>query len=131
MDTKQLQLSIMKFFICLISLYVISCAPVSAQKAPIVSDTLLESQAKNLSLIIKDSLALSTKETNAIYDINLQLAKQKKAAFELRDRALVGRQLQLLENSRDSLYSTVLKKNVFEKYLKSKKNLLSKGFKGP
>jgi hypothetical protein len=44
---------------------------------------------------------------------------------------LVGRQLQLIENSRDSLYSTVLKKNVFEKYLKSKKNLLSKGFKGP
>lgn len=113
-------------------LFILCCiARVEAQSSYSEGDSILSVQAMNLAQTLKDSLHLSPKEMNDLYEINIQIAKQKKAVFKLQDRALVGRQLQLLENSRDSLYNSVLDKKAFEKYLKSKKNILAKGPKGP
>lgn len=93
-------------------------------------DSLLVLQSRRLSNLLKDSLSLSTEEAEQLFTISLTLSQQKKAAFQLQDRALIGKQLQVIENSRDSLYQQVLRPELFELYKRKKVQLLNKSPKG-
>lgn len=69
---------------------------------------------------LKDTLSLSDSKLNQIYNINMQLQLQK----------LVNQQqgvsvLQAIENTRDSLYHTILSDSLFILYKQKKQRLLS------
>lgn len=75
---------------------------------------------------MKDSLELSASQRESVYAINMQLAAQKDAARQAStDRKLVGRQLQRIENTRDSLFRPVLGEEKYLLYKQKKKGLIN------
>ncbi len=89
--------------------------------------SMAEKHAADISKAMKDSLKLSNKQQDDIYAINMQVHGSKLAARKLSlDRFIVSKDLQRIENSRDSLYSTVLNDKEFAEYKTKKKNLVKK-----
>ncbi len=75
---------------------------------------------------MKDSLKLTGAQKNAIKDININLHELKKQArSKSTDRVIVGRELQRIENKRDSFYKTVLTEAQFDLYHTKKRNLVT------
>lgn len=75
---------------------------------------------------MKDSLSLTGNQRSSIYDINLQLANSKSEArrnFQQMDSIRIY--MQRVENTRDSLYKSILNERQFLHYKKRKMILLS------
>lgn len=74
---------------------------------------------------MKDSLSLTAAQRGQIFSINMRMHNDKMAKRGLYgNRDSVGRHLQLIENSRDSLYHKVLSEAQYGLYLKKKGRLL-------
>jgi hypothetical protein len=74
---------------------------------------------------MRDSLSLSQKQRNDIFVITTQLQDRKKAAMTSgQDRNNIGLALQQIENTRDSLYATVLSAAQIQIYNQKKRNLI-------
>jgi hypothetical protein len=74
---------------------------------------------------MRDSLSLSEKQRNEIFVINTQLQNKKKAARASgQNRESIGLALQQIENTRDSLYATVLSASEILVYKQKKRNLI-------
>jgi hypothetical protein len=103
-------------FMCLGAGYILK-----AQQTP------AENLANHIAQKMKDSLALSEVQKNQIYTLNMQLSNLKTAARQqYTGTDSLGRGLQRIENTRDSLYSTVLTEQQMLLYRQKKRNLVSK-----
>ncbi len=86
-----------------------------------------EKLAEKMADAMKDSLNLNKKQRDDIYAINMQLHDEKvKARKQSTNRAVVGKELQRIENTRDHLYKQVLKENEYALYKQKKRNLIKK-----
>ncbi len=76
---------------------------------------------------MKDSLQLTNQQQAKIFTINMDLQKEKeKARKKSPDRAVIGKELQQIENSRDNLYKAILTEQQFTLYKQKKRSLVSK-----
>ncbi len=71
---------------------------------------------------MKDTLSLSDPQRSQVYNINLQLHQQKAAVWQQygSDTTALRQQLQLRENTRDSLYHGVLTEQQYQLYRQKK-----------
>lgn len=75
---------------------------------------------------VADSLGLTNQQRAKIFAINMELAKQKAEARKMTtDRAIIQKELQKIENSRDSLYKQILTTEQHSSYLKKKRNVIN------
>lgn len=86
-----------------------------------------EQVATTIAQKMKDSLLLSDAQRGQIYGINIRLHEQKMQARQqhANDRALIGKGLQQVENTRDSLYQGVLTAEQCLLYQQKKRSLIS------
>jgi hypothetical protein len=88
-------------------------------------DSLIMRQSKIMSKRMEDSLGLSAPEYSKLVSINYEILKRKTTLMRSSgNRIETGRQVQIIENTRDSLYSAVLPAVKFERYIKLKPFLL-------
>ncbi|HEX2844925.1 MAG TPA: hypothetical protein VHN59_00140 [Chitinophagaceae bacterium] len=85
-----------------------------------------EEVAAKIANRMKDSLELTTTVRDQLYDVNLQLHSRKMAVRQQYTEPEALRQaIQQIENTRDSLYSTVLQnENKYFLYKQKKRNLI-------
>jgi hypothetical protein len=82
--------------------------------------------ASKIAQKMKDSLNLSGAQKEAVKNINLNLSEQKmQARGTSKDRMIVGKSLQTIENKRDSLYKTILTPEQNALYHTKKRNLVT------
>lgn len=75
---------------------------------------------------MKDSLNLNKEQHKSIYKINLDLNKQKVGVYRNNPpRDLLQKQIQQIENTRDTLYSQILSKSQFQLYKQKKGRLMN------
>ena len=75
---------------------------------------------------MKDSLNLSNQQTAKIFVANMDLHRQKAQAMSKpTGRPQITSDLQRIENSRDTLYKTILSTAQFNLYLEKKRNLVN------
>lgn len=85
-----------------------------------------ETLAKKIADKMKDSLALTEQQRNAIFDLNMQIRNEKmQKRKKYANDPLLGNQLQKVENTRDSLYRAVLPEDKFILYKKKKTNIVN------
>lgn len=85
-----------------------------------------ETLAQKIAQRMTDSLSLSADLKGKIYGINMQLHNQKmQARKESQDMNVVSSELQKIENTRDSLYRTVLPPEKFLLYKDKKTRLVN------
>lgn len=85
-----------------------------------------EQLADRIAQKMKDSLSLTDAQRQQIYTINMDITARKQAARAIsNDRSHIGRQIQQIENSRDSLYKPVLGEEKFMLYKQKKTSLIS------
>lgn len=85
-----------------------------------------EQLATRIAKKMKDSLSLTASQQTQIYTINMQLHQQKQQVFtryQASDSLRIH--LQRIENSRDTLYSSVLSPDKYLLYRQKKRNLIS------
>jgi 3-phosphoglycerate kinase len=86
--------------------------------------------ARKIAQKMQDSLNLSTEQRKKIYDINLLLQQRKMQARAMyTNRDSIGRQLQIIEHTRDSLYNTVISAEKMQLYKSKKRVLINNGEK--
>lgn len=75
---------------------------------------------------MKDSLSLTEAQKGQIYSINMQLYQQKQEMFSKYKAAADSLRfyVQRIENTRDTLYSSVLSAEKYQLYKRKKLNLL-------
>jgi hypothetical protein len=82
--------------------------------------------ANNIAQKMKDSLSLTDAQKTQIYTLNMQLHDQKMGMRQqYAGNSLLREKIQLVENTRDSLYNTVLNEQQFNVYRQKKHNLLN------
>lgn len=114
----------MKKQFLIISVLTILIYTANAQEKP------AEKLAKKMANAMKDSLDLTGKQRNAIYDINMLLHEQKMAIRKKYPHPdSVRKYIQRIENTRDSLYITVIGQQKKEHYKKKKKNVFNEATK--
>lgn len=92
----------------------------NAQNAP------AEMLANKIADKMKDSLNLTQSQRQQIFVINIKLANQKKSIFEkYQNRDSIGIHLQLIENTRDSLYREVIDESKYDQYKTKKRHLVA------
>lgn len=75
---------------------------------------------------MKDSLLLSTSQRNNIYSVNLYLNNQKQIARQkYSDTDSLRYHIQVIENSRDSLYKKIIYEEKYLLYKEKKRNLIN------
>ena len=75
---------------------------------------------------MKDSLSLTETEQEQIYNINMQLHDQKTLVrTQYEGNVSLGIKIQRIENTRDSLYRTILKEDKFILYQQKKTALIN------
>ncbi len=75
---------------------------------------------------MKDTLGLSNQQRANVFQINMDLHKNKKEARgKSNDRTVVGKDLQKIEASRDERYKAVLTIEQYTKYLSKKRKLVT------
>jgi hypothetical protein len=85
-----------------------------------------ENLAKKIADRMKDSLGLSEQQRNSIFDINIQIHNQKmEKRKQYANDPLLGNHLQKVENTRDSLYRTVLPEDKFILYKRKRTNIVN------
>lgn len=73
-----------------------------------------------------DSLGLTKQQRAKLFSINMEIARKKtEARKKSTDRTVVQKELQKIENSRDSLYKQVLTIEQHSSYLKRKRNVIN------
>jgi hypothetical protein len=81
--------------------------------------------ARKQAQAMKDSLNLTGQQMNQLYDINLSLHNQKKQVLQSgMSRDSIGRRLQQIEGTRDSLYRAAIPVDKFEQYKNKKRRLI-------
>jgi hypothetical protein len=74
---------------------------------------------------MKDSLMLTMNQRNQIFSINVMLQNEKSSIRQLINSSDTIRiKIQLIENSRDSLYNTILSSQQYLLYREKKRNLI-------
>ena len=82
--------------------------------------------ASRIAQRLKDSLSLTLVEQQAVYAANIKLHNEKMAVRQLFSQPdSLRRHLQLVENTRDSLYKKVISQERFLLYLSKKENIVS------
>ena len=82
--------------------------------------------AQKIAKQMKDSLDLNGNQMNQLVAINLSIHNQKKQAMASGlSRDSIGKTLQKIENTRDSLYRTVIPAEKFEAYKTKKRRLVN------
>jgi hypothetical protein len=82
--------------------------------------------ASHIAQKMKDTLGLTTAQQTQLYNININLSNQKAAVRQQHTIPdSIRKYTQLVERSRDSLYSTVLPAPKYNLYLQKKRNLVS------
>jgi hypothetical protein len=80
--------------------------------------------ANKIAQKMKDTLGLSDTQKTQVYDLNMQLHNQKMSMRQqYAGDSVLREKIQAVENTRDSLYTTVLNEQQFNLY-KQKKRLL-------
>ena len=75
---------------------------------------------------MKDSLRLTQQQAKSIYDINMKIHEQKMNARRLNKRMdLLTREIQKIENTRDSLYLKIISAGNLERYKEKKSKIVS------
>lgn len=73
-----------------------------------------------------DSLGLNNQQRAKVFQVNMDLNKQKtQARGKSQDRAVVGKDLQRIEGTRDSLYKTLLTATQYGLYIQKKRHLVT------
>ncbi len=81
--------------------------------------------AFNISVKMKDSLSLTDDQRQQVFHVNLQINQQKSNTWKTHSNSdSLHLKLQLIENTRDSLYVPILNNYQYELYLIKKKNLV-------
>lgn len=82
--------------------------------------------AQKIAEKMKDSLFLTDNQEHSIYQINIELFKQKMELWKLNSsKDSLRLYLQTLENKRDPLYQNVLTKDEYLQYKQKKNSLIS------
>ncbi|HKZ67025.1 MAG TPA: hypothetical protein VJ111_11735 [Chitinophagaceae bacterium] len=90
------------------------------------TDSIGKALSAKISVKMKDSLNLSEKQQAAIYEINKQLSDKSMMVWkQYGQRDSVQRFLQRIENTRDSLYKTVLPNEKYWLYREKKSSLVN------
>ena len=86
-----------------------------------------EALASRIAQKMKDSLFLTEAQRQSIYQVNLQLHNQKAAIWQQYNGSdsLISVNLQLLENTRDSLYRPIFSEEQYVRYKEKKRSLIS------
>lgn len=85
-----------------------------------------ERLARKIAKQIKDSLDLTGAQLNQLVTINLSLHQQKQQLMRSgQSRDSIGKGLQRIENTRDSLYRQVIPVEKFELYRNKKRKLIN------
>ena len=113
----------MKYFFLVLFL-VFQFDPIFGQT---VSDTLIQKLSLQIAVKMRDSLNLSSGQSDALLHANRFIYQKKVEARQLygTDRQVIGRKLQEAENMRDSLYAQILMPEQFTRY-KLKKGELTR-----
>lgn len=109
----------MKKVIILIYVFLFLCFSINAQT--VSSDISLKIAQK-----MKGSLLLTDAQFNSIFNINVALANNKKSTrsqYSTMDSIIS--KMQKIENSRDSLYKTILTQYQFDVYFKNKQRIVN------
>jgi hypothetical protein len=99
----------------------------------VLSITFLQAQTSNAELLaeriaqkMRDSLSLTTFQTNAIYGINIQIsAKKQEVRQQFSNQDSIRIKTQAIENTRDDLYLPVLSEQQYALYKQKKSVLIS------
>jgi hypothetical protein len=91
-----------------------------------VSDSLINERSKRMSKMMFDSLQLNDDEYGKIQSINYNILKTKATLMQSEgDRIMIQKDIQRVENGRDSLYQKVLPIEKFNTYRRLKEYFLS------
>jgi uncharacterized coiled-coil protein SlyX len=90
------------------------------------AQTANEQLADKIAKRMKDSLSLTAQQQSLIYTLNLELAQRKSAVRQQTSQSDTLRMnIQKIENSRDSLYKTILTNEQYLLYRQKKRNLVN------
>lgn len=82
--------------------------------------------AQHIADKMADTLGLTSQQRGKIYAINMDLYKLKAVARgKSQDRAVVGKELQAIEGTRNSLYKSILSVQQYVIYLEKKRRLVT------
>lgn len=85
-----------------------------------------ERLAKKMAQRMKDSLNLTGNQMNQLVRINLSIHNQKKHVMQSGiGRDSIRKQLQMIENTRDSLYREIIPAEKYNNYRSKKKGLIN------
>ena len=85
-----------------------------------------EEIANRIAQRMKDTLQLSDTQRVQIYNFNMQLSQQKATMRSQYSNAdSIKKKIQLVENSRDGLYQSILSNEKYQLYIEKKKRLVN------
>lgn len=85
-----------------------------------------EEIANRIAQRMKDTLQLSDSQRVQIYNINMQLSQQKAGMrVQYSNADSLKKKIQLVENSRDGLYQSILSNEKYQLYIDKKKRLVN------
>lgn len=92
----------------------------------IFAQTNAEQLADKIAQRMKDSLNLTALQKDKIFSINIELQNRKMQVWkEQKSQDSLKRYLQQVENTRDSLYKTILSPDQMAMYRQKKRNLVN------
>jgi hypothetical protein len=83
-------------------------------------------QARAMAKRVADSLALNPQIENKLFEENLRINRMKNDAWKLSGSSVIRKELQRIENMRDSIYMTIIPESVFARYKQLKPVLIQK-----
>jgi hypothetical protein len=90
------------------------------------AQTAAEQLADKIAVKMKDSLSLSSEQKGQLYTINIQLSNQKASVRQqYAGTDSLQLKMQRVENTRDSLYRSVLGEEKYLLYRQKKRNLVN------
>lgn len=102
-----------------IFILIVTTYTASAQESP------AEQFARKIAMRMKDSLALTIVQCDSVYHINMRIHRQKMAKRQqYGNDPIVTSHIQQVENTRDSLYHTVLPEDKYLLYKSKKRNIV-------
>ena len=108
------------------SLFALTAAGQHADSLEIKAKKNAEMIARKMANKMKDSLSLSETKTKKIYAINMDIYEQKADVRKnFAGNPEMGKKIQKIENTRDSLYRLELSDSIFVKYKNKKIRLIN------
>jgi hypothetical protein len=108
--------------ILLFIIFLVAACSLNAQQ----DNTPAAQLAHHIAEKMKDTLGLSNQQRARVFQINMDLFHQKdEARKKSTDRAVVGRDIQTIEKTRDSLYKLELTAEQYLLYLQKKRWLVN------